>query len=151
MQAMTDAHVCAALQRRQAHEAQAEGMELPCVCCGRSMPPEDVCRLGKRELCDGCFVDTCNLLYGEYGTSFLAQKRRQYLESPAEVPPDSDMLPENVWLAGCTKAERAHVLALACALAGRLQGVAYYPDWEREYCLSDPEWTDYVTKQEAYL
>lgn len=143
----TDTYAASALMRREALEIYAEELEIPCDVCGCMMPPDEVCRLGNRQLCDDCFVDTCNALYEKHSKAFMDYKIRRYLESH-ETPLDSDELPVNYWLSGCSKEERAHILELACVAAEKSHGVGYDEGWKQAYCLEDPEWAEFVTEQE---
>lgn len=124
---------------------QREPQMVKCCHCNELVPAYDTVQIGGKTVCGDCLHDYCNDQYDLLGGEYLRENADRY-EQDEHIPLASDDLFLNWWFANLERSDRLHILKRTYALERAIHG-AYYPEWERDYCVNANDWENFVQER----
>lgn len=119
-------------------------MEMQCHVCKDNILAYYLSDVGGGVMvCDACEDAFYRRQCDRFGEAYIAETETRYLRDE-RTPADSVELYYNWWLTGLEKADRLRILKAAYQAEKASNGMAYYPEWEQDFCLDADDWKSFV-------
>lgn len=116
-----------------------------CMVCKEEVPVCYALKIGDMDVCEDCEASFYQnqASPGQCGAAYILEGETRYLKNQ-RLAADSDELFYNWWLRGLEKQDRLRILKTAYEAEKTSNSMAYYPDWEKDFCLESPDWKAFV-------
>ena len=129
---------------QEAYDPQCREMDLVrCSRCGDDVPVCDTETIRGKTICYDCIREYCDEQYPDLGTKYIEENEKEYLDSIGTTADDENLF-YNWWLYGLCKTDRLRILKDAYQREKIANGMGYYHNIERDFCVNSDDWQDFV-------